>query len=417
MSTVGKASWVAPLCWSAVLLDGFDLVVLGSVLPVLLRDHVFGIDAASGTFVATIALVGMTIGAMGIGTISDYIGRRKVMILAALIFSVFTLACAFATSVGMFSLFRFLAGLGLGGCLPTALTLVQEYARKGRTSSATTAIMTGYHVGAVLTAVLGLLVMGNGHGWEWMFIIGGVPGLILVPLMYRYLPESEVFLEQRAAGRVDGAPAAANPVAGLFRGGLARPTIAFWATSFLGLVLVYGLNTWLPQLMVTAGYPLQQGLGLLLTLNIGAIVGLIVAGQVANRFGVRRAVLTWFGVAAVVLAVLSIRMAAVPLYVMVFLAGTFVFSAQTLVFAYVGRVYPAPNRATGLGWTAGVGRIGAITGPIIIGALLAGDRGYPWGFYVFAGVAALAVVFALAIGQTRDTVDAEIAQHESMAAH
>jgi MFS transporter, AAHS family, benzoate transport protein len=410
---------VLPLCWAAVLLDGFDLVVLGTVIPVLLEDKVYGLTPPTATAIATTGLIGMTIGAMTIGTVTDYLGRRNVMIFAVAVFSIFTVAVAFSTSVFTFGLYRFLAGLGLGGCLPTAITLVTEFARKGKASSAATTVMTGYHVGAVLTALLGLLVMGNGHGWEWMFVIGGVPGLILAPLMWRFLPESEVFLEQKAHARTaEGRAAPAqNPVAGLFKDGLARPTLAFWATSFLGLILVYGLNTWLPQLMVTAGYDLQLGLGLLLILNIGAIIGLIIAGQVANRIGVRAAALAWFAVAAVLLVVLSIKMPSLPLYAVVLATGTFVFSAQVLIYAFVGQVYPAARRATGLGWTAGVGRIGAIVGPIIIGALLTGDRGYPWGFYVFAGVAALAVVMVLAVGHPRDFVDDELGEHETIVAH
>ena len=186
----------------------------------------------------------MTIGAMAIGTITDYLGRRKVMIIAAFIFSIFTLACAFATSLVMFGTFRFLAGLGLGGCLPTAITLVTEYARKGKSSSAATTIMTGYHVGAVLTALLAIVVMSQaGLSWRWMFVIGGVTGLILAPLMIKNLPESEVFLEQRAAGKVAGSStaAAANPIGALFAGGLARATLAFWGASFCGLILVLSL--------------------------------------------------------------------------------------------------------------------------------------------------------------------------------
>src|SRR4030095_7929117 len=98
---------------------------------------------------------------------------------------IFTLAVAVSTSVFTFGLYRFLAGLGLGGCLPTAITLVTEVARKGKASSAATTVMTGYHVGAVLTAVLGLLVLGSGHAWEWMFVIGGIARLPLRPPMRR----------------------------------------------------------------------------------------------------------------------------------------------------------------------------------------------------------------------------------------
>src|ERR1044072_7171497 len=110
-------------------------------------------------------------------------------------------------------------------------------------------------------------------------------------------------------------------------------------------------------------------------------------------------------------------MPSLPLYAAVLVTGTFVFSAQGLIYAFVGQVYPARSRATGLGWTAGVGRIGAIMGPIIIGALLTGDRGYPWGFYVFAGVRALAVVMLLIVAHPRDVGDKETPKHDTIVAH
>jgi MFS family permease len=161
-------------------LDGFDLVVLGTVLPVLLDGKVWGLTPASASVVSTIGLVGMTIGALAIGTVTDVIGRRKALLLSVVSFSVFTLLCAFAPSAFVFGSLRFLAGIGLGGCLPTAIAIVNEHARGGRGGSATTTVMTGYHVGAVLTALLGILVIPD-LGWRAMFVIGALPALVLVP--------------------------------------------------------------------------------------------------------------------------------------------------------------------------------------------------------------------------------------------
>ncbi|MDR7301723.1 MFS transporter [Haloactinomyces albus] len=386
------AQWVLPLCWAAVLLDGFDLVVLGSVLPVMLDESVWGLTPASASFASTIGLVGMMIGALVTGTITDLIGRRKVLILAVSSFSVFTALCAVAPSVFVFGLLRFLAGLGLGGCLPTSITLVTEYARGSKSSSATTTIMTGYHVGAVLTALLGLVLI-SPLGWRSMFIAGAAPALVLVPLMMRYLPESQSFRAATSSASAEpSASSARENIAMLFRGGMARSTVAFWVASFLGLILVYGLNTWLPEIMREAGYPLGASLGLLLTLNAGGVLGLIVAGRVADRTGVKRSTVLWFVGAAVLLTLLSIRLPAVGLYAAVLFAGFFVFSAQVLVYAYVGRAYPAATRATGLGWTTGVGRIGAISGPLLGGVLLTMGIAYPWGFYAFGAIGALAAV-------------------------
>ncbi|GGM81381.1 MFS transporter [Lentzea pudingi] len=374
--------WALPLCWTAVLLDGFDLVVLGTVIPVLLQEKL--LTTGSASVVSTAGLVGMMLGALVIGTITDVVGRRKVMIVAVAGFSVFTLACAFAPDAVTFGVLRFLAGLGLGGCLPTAIALVNE-ARPQQGGRATTLIMTGYHVGAVITALLGILLIPQ-LGWRSLFVVGALPALVLIPLMVKHLPETAV---RRAP--------ALEAVGSLFRPGLRRATVAFWVASFMGLLLVYGLNTWLPQIMRSAGYELGAALALLLTLNIGAVVGLLVAGAVADRVGIRPAAIGWFGGAVVFLALLSIRLPGVGVYVAVFLAGCFVFSAQVLVYAYAGRVYEE-NRATGIGWAAGVGRLGAISGPLLGGALLTAGMAHPWGFYAFAFVAALGATAVGAIG-------------------
>ncbi|GAA4880054.1 MFS transporter [Actinomycetospora straminea] len=396
------AGWVRPLCWSAVALEGFDLVVLGVVLPVLLRDPSWDLDPAGASVVVTVGLLGVMAGALAVGPIADVIGRRATMIWTVAGFSVLTLACAFAPNPEVLGVLRFLAGLGLGGVLPVALALVAEYAPRGRGSSATTILMTGYHVGAVLTALLGILLISS-LGWQAMFVAGAIPAVVLLPLIIMRLPESAEYLERRGGSRDSSWRGARserrNPVATLFREGLARPTIAFWISSFMGLLLVYGLNTWLPEIMRSAGYELGAALALLLVLNVGAILGLLLAGTVANRIGVRPATIAWFAAATLFLALLSIRLPGIGVYVSVLLAGIFVFSAQVLVYAYVSQLYPAEVRGTALGTASGVGRLGAISGPIIGGALLQAGVAYPWGFYVFALVAALGALGVVLVGR------------------
>jgi AAHS family benzoate transporter-like MFS transporter len=411
---------VVALCWVAVLLDGFDLVVLGASIPSILDDTAFGADTATITAISTAGLVGMTIGALTIGTLTDMLGRRWSLMVAVLAFSILTLLCAFAPNPAVFGLLRFLAGVGLGGALPTALALVNEFTPKRKAGSASTTVMTGYHVGAVATAVLALILL-EPYGWRSMFIAGAIPALVLLPLMFRYLPESPAYLmvkgrrdeaEKIAAahGReldaepVDEKPATrVNPIKALFDRSIVRTSIAIWVTSFMGLLLVYGLNTWLPTIMREAGYELGAALTLLLVLNTGAIVGLLVAGRVANKIGPRTAAIIWFTCAALFLALLSIK---VPygVYVLVFLAGCFVFSAQVLVYALTSAVYPPEARATALGWSAGIGRLGAICGPVLGGALLDADLASPWGFYAFAAVGLLgAIAISTSKPQRRET--------------
>jgi MFS family permease len=208
--------------------------------------------------------------------------------------------------------------------------------------------------------------------------------------MWKYLPESQAFLRARAGGGVlSTKKPSRNPIGILFHHGLARSTVAFWITSFMGLLLVYGLNTWLPQIMRSAGYELGAALALLLVLNVGAVIGLLVAGRVADRIGNRRAAMFWFAAGALFLALLSVKLPGVGVYVSVLLAGIFVFSSQVLVYAYISHLYPAAARATAIGAASAVGRLGGIAGPIIGGWLLTAGLAYPWGFYIFAVVAAL----------------------------
>lgn len=399
-----RAGWVVTLCWIAVILDGFDLVVLGALIPTLTGGDTPFMTGAEATFASTIGLVGMTLGALSIGIATDRIGRRRALIWAVAGFSVLTALCGMAQTPAQLSLFRFLAGIGLGGCLPTAIAMVTEFSR-GQAGKASTRVMTGYHVGAVATALLALILLPL-TGWRGMFWAGALPGIVVVPLMVRYLAESPAYLlargrraEAEAIARSHGItltePVANAPKASirtLFEPSYLRTTLAIWVTSFMGLLLVYALNSWLPALMVAADYGLERGLWLLLLLNAGAIVGLLVAGQVGDRIGLKRAASLWFAAGAVLLALLSWKMPVLLLYPVVFLTGCFVFSAQVLVYAFTAARYPAGIRATAIGMSAGVGRLGAIAGPLIGGTLVSMGIGHPWGFYVFALVGMLGAV-------------------------
>ncbi|CAM3150929.1 benzoate transport [Paracoccus aminovorans] len=408
-----RFGWVAVLCWIAVVLDGFDLVVLGALIPTLTGDETPFMTKPEATFVSTISLVGMTLGALMIGALTDRAGRRRAMIWAVAAFSLTTLACAFTQNWWQLSIFRFLAGFGLGGCLPTAIAMVTEFSR-GRTGKASTRLMTGYHVGAVATALLGLLLLPV-LGWRSMFVAGALPGLALLPLMVRHLPESPAFLlaqgrraEAERIARDNGLQLEAAAEAAilqdrttsgaLFRAPFLRNSLGIWVTSFMGLLLVYGLNTWLPTLMVEAGYGLSRGLWFLLLMNVGAVLGLLVAGAVGDRIGLKSAAILWFLGSAVLLAALSVKVPVLALYPMVFVTGCFVFSAQVLVYAYTAANHPPAVRATALGMAAGIGRLGAISGPLIGGTLVSLGVGHPWGFYIFAAVGLFAM---LAIATTR----------------
>lgn len=433
LSVARRSQWPVWLCWLAMVLDGFDLVVLGTVIPTLIKTQELGFDAVGATYAATISLVGVGIGALFIAPLSDRFGRRRLLVACVAWFSLFTIAVVFAPNVAMFGIFRLLAGVGLGACLPAALAYMNDYAPTGTAGRSTTRTMTGYHVGAVATAFLAILVVPD---WRIMFVVGGIAGLVLVPLLWFRLPETLPPVHAEHGADTDGADVSRAEVepAEIRRAGAARahrpfavpaaepeaapasllatdqsggragfrdltrkpyPLVALGiaVASFMGLLLVYGLNTWLPQLMSSAGYTVSTGLVLLLVLNVGAVVGLIVAGILADRHGTKKIVLLWFGLSALFLAVLSVKIQSeFLLNAAVFVTGVFVFSSQVLVYAWVSQLFPARLRGTALGFAAGVGRLGAIMGPAVTGTLVAAGIACPWGFYVFAAAAVLAVL-------------------------
>ncbi|MFF2030392.1 MFS transporter [Arthrobacter sp. NPDC058192] len=386
-----QRKWVVILCWLTVVFEGFDLVALGASIPTLLDTKHAGIDPAGATFVATISLVGVGIGAALIGPISDRFGRRLPLIVCVLLFSVFTLLFPLMPNVAMMGVLRLVAGLGLGGCMPVAVTSMQESAAGDGKAHSSTLTMTGYHIGAVAASLIALLV---GRQWEWLFYAGGILGLLAVPLMWAKLPETSPVAEAHKS--MGAAPKVR--LGDLLRGSYLRITLGLWVAAFMGLLLVYGLNTWLPQLMRGAGYNVADSLVLLLILNVGAIGGLLAGGRIADRRGVKGTTMFWFGAAAALLAVLSIKMEnQLVLNSAVFVTGFFVFCAQVLVYGFVGYLYPRHIVASGMGFVSAVGRLGAITGPWITGLLVVAGIAYPFSFYVFAaaallGVAAVAVV-------------------------
>ncbi|WP_067699748.1 MFS transporter [Nocardia jejuensis] len=378
-------SWPAALCWLAVLLDGYDAVVFGAVIPTLTEQHHLGFTVARATLAVTIFLIGVVVGAAASGPLADRYGRREVLVGSIALFSIFTLVVPLAGSVAVFSALRAVAGIGLGACVPVALTVMAEQVPATRRALAGTVTMTGYHVGAVITSLLALRLVPH---WQPLFYVGGVAGLVLLPLLWAKLPESE---------RITGT--GTDPVGPtvLLRRPYLRVTLGVWAGSFMGLLLVYGLNTWLPKLMRTAGYSMSTSLTLLLVLNTGAVLGLLIGGFLADRRGTKQTVLVWFGAAAILLALLSVKVSnSLLLDVLVFVTGVFVFSAQILIYAHIAHAYPAELRATAMGFAASVGRFGSILGPTIIGWLLIVGSADPWGFYFFAAVALLGLL-AMAI--------------------
>jgi MFS transporter, AAHS family, benzoate transport protein len=382
-----RLSWPLVLCWLTVLLEGYDLVALGATSLALRHASHLQFTPARLSLVATLSLVGVAIGATFVTPFTDLVGRRMVLVASVLWFSVFTLLVPLSPNFETFAVLRLIAGLGLGSCMPTALAAMSDYLPPQRRARATTTTMTGYHCGAVLASLLALAVHTD---WQMLFYVGGAIGVGVGILQWVKMPETAQVRTTLTHRHADAAQKVT--IADMLQPRFLRITLAVWVATFMGLVLVYGLNTWLPTLMKTAGYSVSTSIILLFILNAGGVAGMLLAGHVGDTRGIRATALAWFGIGAVLLAVLSIKFHAEALLdVVIFLTGVFVFSAQVLVFAYVTQAYAPEIRGSALGITSGVGRIGSIVGPAITGALVSAGKAYPWGFYLFtlAGILGL----------------------------
>jgi AAHS family benzoate transporter-like MFS transporter len=396
---------VVAVCSLSITFDGYDLVVYGTTIPSLLKE--WNIGPAQAGAIGSYALIGMLVGALLVGTIADRIGRRRALIGCLVWFSVLMALTAAAPSPEVFGLLRFLCGIGLGGLMPTVAAIVIEYAPKGRGNFTYVLMQSGYAIGGILAASLAIPLI-PAVGWQVMYLIGAAPLVLVVPLAWKFVPESLEYLvargrhdEARAlAARLDlpvPAPAASTTgrrpgVRDLFAGGYGLASVLFWIATFSALLLVYGLNTWLPQIMREAGYPLGSALSFLLVFNLGSIVGSLIGGRIADRVGAKRVIVVAFALAAISVAALSLEPSMVLIYVLLALGGYGTIGTQNLINSYVTSYYPGAVRATGIGWSLGIGRLGGMLGPVVGGLVLASSLGLDWNFYLFGAIALVGAV-------------------------
>ena len=403
------------LFWCALIIifDGYDLAVAGIALPSIMKQ--MGVDPKQAGFMVSSALFGMMFGAIFLGTIADRIGRRWAIAICIGLFSLFTAAAGLTNDPVLFSMTRFLAGLGIGGVMPNVVAQMTEYSPRKLRATLVTLMFSGYAVGGMLAAVLGKGLI-ESHGWPSVFLAAALP-VVLIPFILKSLPESMSFLLRQGrhdelkaiAGQLDprvratredrlvlpAADAAASaPVRRLFDDGRGFSTVMFWVAFFMCLFMVYALSSWLTKLMAGAGYTLGSALTFVLTLNFGGMLGAIGGGWLADRFNIKWVLFSMYLLAAVSITLLGTPMPTGALFVVVGLAGASTIGTQIVTYAYAGQFYPMAVRSTGIGFASGVGRSGAILAPIVIGMLVAMALPLQQNFVAIAipgAIAALAV--------------------------
>ncbi|WP_180064721.1 MFS transporter [Acinetobacter sp. YH12095] len=401
-------------CLMIIIFDGYDLVIYGVALPLLMQE--WALSAVQAGLLASTALFGMMFGAMTFGTLSDKLGRKKTIMICVAIFSGFTFFGAFATNPVEFGILRFLAGLGIGGVMPNVVALMTEYAPKRIRSTLVALMFSGYAIGGMTSALLGAWLVPE-FGWKIMFYIAIIP-LVALPLIWKFLPESLMYLTNKKeieqtrsivqkispSQQLNGdtefvlnevTKGDEAPVKALFQQGRMFSTFMFWIAFFMCLLMVYALGSWLPKLMIQEGYSLGASMIFLFALNIGGMIGAIGGGALADRFHIKKVLTIMFICGAAALILLGFNSPQIVLYTLIAVAGAATIGSQILLYTFVAQYYPSTVRSTGMGWASGIGRIGAIVGPVLTGALLTMNLPHQMNFFAIAipGVIAALAIF------------------------
>ena len=378
-------------CIFIIICDGYDMFMLGTIMPSLIDQ--WNISAVEAGLFSSYALLGMMIGALVFGPLADKFGRKKIILICTVLFSLLTFTSGFADTPSSFGVQRFVAGLGLGGVMPNLIAIITEYSPKKLRSTLVAIMFSGHALGGVVAA-LGAMYLIPNFGWRAVVWMGVLP-LLFMPVLYKLLPESlhyylmknkksqlvNVLNQVEVKGRytIDDHyvlhVARKNelkgfPVKQLFQKGRTLSTLMFWIAFFMCLFVMYGLSTWLPKIMGEAGYELGSSLMFLVTLNLGAVVGAIVGGKLADRFGSKVVLISFLILGFTTLTMLSFKPSMFMLYLLLAIAGGTTTGTQIITNAYVSQYYPNEIRSTGVGWALGIGRIGGIIAPTFCGILL-----------------------------------------------
>ncbi|WKD58339.1 Putative niacin/nicotinamide transporter NaiP [Corynebacterium capitovis DSM 44611] len=404
-------------------LDAMDIGLISFVIAAL-AVH-WDLDTATSSWIASVGFIGMTVGAALGGLLADKMGRKQVFTLTLLVYGLATGASALSESVAVLLLFRFIVGLGLGGELPVASTLVSEFSPRLVRGRMVVLLEAFWAVGWIFAALIGTFVVSSGaQGWRWGLVIGAVPALYAM-YVRRSLPESVRFLEragreeeaeaivrdfERAAEIVPGgtrtrapepvADAEERPVGGIWGRTLRRRTAAFWVVWICVSLAYYGAFIWIPSLLVAQGFSLVTSFTFTLVITLAQLPGYAAAAWLIEVWG-RRSTLAVFLAGS---AISAVAYGAADSPWQIIAAGCFLsffnLGAWGALYAIGPELYPTEVRATGTGAGAAFGRIGSIIAPLIVPPLLA-FGGTTAVFAVFGAAFAIACAAAFALPEKR----------------
>lgn len=376
-------------------LDGFDTQSINYLAPAIAKEWGLSKQLLGPIFSA--ALVGLMVGYLLISPLSDRFGHKRLIIVGTSLFALCTLLAVWSGGLTELIMLRFATGVGLGAAAPSAIALTAEYSPKRFRASFVLAIYCGFSLGFVVAGVVSGWLLPT-HGWRSVFLAGALAPLVLLPFLFRFLPESLAFLIGKGADparayaycrRIDHDLSAGEPpefqqddrefgrratVRHLLTREWILGTLLLWLVFAINLGEFYALQSWLPTMMTDLGYPLSTVVTATTLTTVGGIVVALILGPAMDRLGAFGTVGILFVAGAVFLVGngLAFRAPLWLLLVATFLVGCVISGGQKSLIALSAVFYPADVRSTGVGWALGIGRVGGILGPLVVGAALGG---------------------------------------------
>jgi benzoate transport len=407
------------ICIVLNMLDGFDVLAMAFTASSISADwHLNGKQLG---LLLSAGLFGMAGGSLFLAPWADRVGRRPVILFCLGMISGGMLLSAWAPGIVALAALRAITGIGIGGMLASLNVITSEYSSNRWRSAAISLQVTGYPIGATIGgSIAGALLMH--YGWRSVFVFGALVTAVMIPFVIVRLPESLDFLiAKRGTGAltklnallvklgheaVTELPQPLNPTSGaatqskfrsLFVGSLALQTLMIWASFFLVMLCFYFVLSWTPKLLVSAGMSAQQGITGGVLLNVGGVVGGVLFGFISSR--IRLKPLLWTSLVLTSALMLCFGMFASTLtvaFVIALLIGAGIFACMAGLYAFAPLLYPAETRVTGMGWSIGIGRVGAVLAPLVAGTLV--DAGWTTGnLYCVFSVPLLIAMFSVAL--------------------
>ncbi|HDR4427109.1 MFS transporter [Bacillus thuringiensis] len=381
-----KLLGIAGLGW---LFDAMDVGMLSFVMVALQKD--WGLSTQEMGWIGSINSIGMAVGALVFGILSDKIGRKSVFIITLLLFSIGSGLTALTTTLAMFLVLRFLIGMGLGGELPVASTLVSESVEAHERGKIVVLLESFWAGGWLIAALISYFVIPK-YGWEVAMILSAIPALYALYLRWN-LPDSPRFQ------KVEKRPSVIENIKSVWSGEYRKATIMLWILWFSVVFSYYGMFLWLPSVMVLKGFSLIKSFQYVLIMTLAQLPGYFTAAWFIERLGRKFVLVTYLIGTACSAYLFGVAESLTVLIVAGMLLSFFNLGAWGALYAYTPEQYPTVIRGTGAGMAAAFGRIGGILGPLLVGYLVALQASLSLIFTIFCGSILIGVFAVIILGQ------------------